>query len=251
MNNDNTLDIDIDLSGIVDGEGTAAPGPSSPTPSTPTPTAQPAAQPAEAAQPQAQAPASLPAGPLTTRLQAELSEVERRYQEALARKKSLAESGYSVPGELETEIAGYTARREVLRLQLEDAVRRDAMAQVPVLARSLLQGLPPGVARLAEPHLHHILNSIAANNPDVLKDTAAMQNAVNLAVGLAVKENVERRIREGAPLPASGVPQIPVAKPAQKNASLEELSSRMGTTISQKSWEAVANANPDEPLPLF
>lgn len=256
MDNENAIDVDLqgldlgDESPVSSDNGAQQQAAPNQTPPTPQSAQAPALQPTA---PQQQS-AYIPTSPTAARIQEQINVLERQKQEALARKKQLEESGYEVPVELAIEIANYDARKEYLQLGLEDAMRRDVAMQVPSVAKRLLSELPPNVAKVTERHLQTVLESLAVNSPDAFRDPATLQSAVNLAVGMAVKEQMAAKLKSAAPATPSamGVPNLPVDPAQQQQAAiLKNVPEKFRDRVSAKSWAAVANADPDEPLSLF
>lgn len=258
MDNENTFDVDLegldfgDESQVSSDNGAQqqvahqAPAPAQ-SPQTPAPQSTPAPA------PQPQQSAYTPVSPAAARIQEQIATLERQKQEALARKKQLEESGYEVPVELAIEIANYDARKEYLQLGLEDTIRREVAMQVPNVAKRLLSELPSNVAKVTERHLQTVLESLAINSPEAFRDPATLQSAVNLAVGMAVKEQMAAKLKSPAPATPSamGVPNLPTNQAQQQAAILKNVPEKFRDRVSAKSWSAVANVDPDEPLSLF
>jgi len=242
-------EFDINLEGLVTQEGEQVnsssganlPAPKASSEGTQTPATQ------SAPTPQAPRPAT-PTGLATARVQAQLAQQQQKQQEALARKKQLVDNGFDVPIELEIEIASHATKNEFLQMGLEDAVRRDTVGQVPTVAKQLLAELPPNVAKVTEGHLRTVLESLAANTPEAFNDPSTLQSAVNLAVGMAVKEQMAGKLKTAAPAAQAGVAAIPQTQGQAKATGVPE---KFKGQISAKSWDAVANVDPDEPLSLF
>lgn len=211
-----------------------------------TPEEEAAQQPTQAGAPEPSPPAAY--GPYSQQVRAQYEATQKAYAEAIARKKKLLEAGYSVPVELDAQIAQYAAKLAYLEGATEEAKRRDAMAAIPGIVARLTSELSPEVARIVAPQLRQTLEQAVASNPDIVHNQQALQFALDATLGMIAKQRLAKKTATTTATPgttAAKPPQTDTPKPVE----MPEVARRLG--ISEKAWKAVEALEGEADFDIF
>jgi hypothetical protein len=167
-------------------------------------------------------------------------QAEKQYKSLVEQVKKLREMGAEVPYELEAQVSQYAAELAILRRDMEEAKRKDALSLVPGLVGKYTGGLPPDLARAAAPILQDALSRAITTNPEVVNDPATLEGLASYAIGMAVRKGGVQA-RQTQAQGHTGVPSASAPPPAQgkaKPTAMPDEVKRFG--ISESAWAQVS-----------
>lgn len=194
------------------------------------------------AKPAPQAPASQPPayGPNYSMALSRYQQAEAEYKSVLEQVKKLRSIGADVPPELEAQIAQYAAEIAILKRDVEEAKRKDALGVVSGLVGRYSGSLPPDVAKVVGPVLQDTFARAVAANPDIINDPNALEGLANFAIGSALKSRLGRSRPAGIPQATSA--PTPPPQPTNKTPEVPDIAKRFG--VAEAQWAKVADLDP-------
>ena len=174
-------------------------------------------------------------GPYYSSAKSAYERAEAQYRAIVEQVKQLRSIGADIPPELEAQIAQYAAEVAILKRDVEEAKRRDALALVPGLVGRYTGGLPADLAKAVGPIFRDVLSRAVATNPEVVNDPQTLEGLANYAIGLAYRKS-------GKPAQSTtttatgglGVPVPPPREPKPEVPEMPEFAKKVGMT--QEAW---------------
>lgn len=205
-----------------------------------TPAEQEQAQPQAQPQPQPEPQPSSTYGTYYSTARSAYEQAEKQYKSLVEQVKKLREIGAEVPYELEAQVSQYAAELAILRRDMEEAKRKDALSLVPGLVGKYTGGLPPDLARAVAPILQDTFSRAIATNPEVVNDPTTLEGLASYAIGMAVRKGGVQA-RQAQAQGYTGVPSASAPPPAQgkaKPTAMPDEAKRFG--ISESAWAQVS-----------